>query len=524
MKKLILIAVAAIIGIALISVVGVRMLLNPERVRAAVEAQASAALGLPVKIQSADIQLWPRAGLTVDGVTVGTPAEITLTRARMSTGLGPLLSKRVEDAELVVEDSRLDLVKLLATLEGLADAQASGPGAAGGATSEAGEAAAFTIVSVRSIGLKNVELVAGTRQATVTLESTFAGDRLEISRLSAKTAGTTLEATGAVESVSKRVARLTIDAEPLDLDGLMQFASAFSQAPTPAAGRSTTSTVDAPAALDLRADVRAKSGMVAGLTFSDLQTTIAVTPGHVTLSPLTLGALDGRFDGTASVALSGAAPEVALSGKVAGVNLQTLAAFASGAPSEMTGTLNMDAQVRSRGLDTNSAIKNATGNADVSLLNGRIPGLQLVRPAVLAFGKPQGSALSEGNGEAFERITATITIDRGQLRTNNLVFASRDVDMSGMGSLAAAGGALDLHANLKLSEELSAQAGRDLVRYTRDGNRVVLPATVSGTVASPFVMIDMKQAAQRALTNEIQNRATSALDRLMGRGKKPPKD
>jgi uncharacterized protein involved in outer membrane biogenesis len=222
--------------------------------------------------------------------------------------------------------------------------------------------------------------------------------------------------------------------------------------------------------------------------------------------------------------LSGTVPEVAVSGKAAGVNLQTLAAFASGAPSEMTGTLNMQMQVRSRGLDTDTAIKSATGNAEVSLTNGRIPGLQFVRPAVLAFGKPQGSAVPEGNGETFERITAAIAIDRGQLRTNNLAFVSRDVDVSGTGSLTAAGGALDLHANLKLSEELSAQAGRDLVRYTREGNRVVLPATVSGTVASPFVMIDTKQAVQRALTNEIQNRATSALDRLIGRGKKPPKD
>lgn len=520
MKKLILIVIAAALVLAAVAAIGIRLLLNPERLRAAVEAQASAALGMPVSIGAVDLDIWPRAGLTVEQVAVGQPAEVTLARARLSTGLRPLLSRRVEDAEVVVEDSRLDVVKLLAALDRLHGAAAPGGGPAAEPAAASGESGpALTVVNVRTIGLRNVELVAGSRQATVSLESTFAGDRLDITRLTATTPGTSLVATGAVESVARRVVRLKIDADPLDLDGLMQFASVFSQAPdTPA----STAPGGAPAAMDLRADVHANGGKVAGLEFSDLDTTIAVTPSHVALTPLRLKALDGGFAGTLTGNLAASPPELAIDGSIEGVNLQKLAAFASGAPSGITGTFAAKFAVRGRGLDPDSALKTASGSADVSLRDGRVPGLQLVRPAVLAFGRPQEQAPPEGNGEDFERITATLAIANGQMRTDNLAFVSRDVDVDGRGTLTMTGGALAVDANLKLSEELSAQAGRDLVRYAHEGNRVVLPATVSGSVESPRVMIDAQQALRRALTNELQDRATSALDRLLG--KKKPKD
>ncbi len=516
MKKLIL-AALILVGLAVLAVfVAVRVLLDPERVRAAVEAQAASATGLPVKIGSATVQVWPRAGVTIAEMTVGEPAQLTLARAQVSTGLRALLSRRIEDAEITVEDSRIDLIKLLGAVGSLAG---SPPAAK---TRQPSEPPALTIVSVRAIGLRNVDLVVGDRHANVTLESALLGDRLDIRRLSAKTEETTLEATGAVISILRRIARLKIEADPLDLDGLMQFAGAFSQAP--AAAPESSAAGAKPAPLDLEADVQAKRGRVAGLTFTNLQTTIAVTPAGVTLRPLNLSALDGRFQGLVVAALSQAEPALAIDGTVSGVNLQQLAAFASGKPSAITGTLNATMKLNGRGVDADTAIKTAAGSADVQLLEGRLPGLQLVRPAILAFGKPQG-APPEGSGEAFERITATIAIDRGRLRTNNLAFVSRDIDVDGTGTLTVAGGGLDVKADLKLSEELSAQAGRDLVRYAHEGNRVLLPATVSGTVESPLVLIDAKQAVGRAVKNELQNRANKALERLLpgGLGRKPPK-
>ena len=57
-----------------------------------------------------------------------------------------------------------------------------------------------------------------------------------------------------------------------------------------------------------------------------------------------------------------------------------------------------------------------------------------------------------------------------------------------------------------LSEALSAQAGTDLLRYTREGNRVVLPATLGGTLESPRLSIDAAAALRRGIHNEIGER------------------
>ncbi len=89
--------------------------------------------------------------------------------------------------------------------------------------------------------------------------------------------------------------------------------------------------------------------------------------------------------------------------------------------------------------------------------------------------------------------------------------------MNGSGTLSLATEALDVHANLILSRELSAQAGRDLYRLAREGDRVVVPARITGSVASPTVMVDVKAALQRA----IRNRAEDAIKDFFNRLGKP---
>lgn len=533
MKKLLLLALAAIVLIGGGLFLAVRMLLGPESVRSAVEAQARAALGMPVTVGAASVQIWPRAALTLDQVVVGEPAQMTLRRAQVTTSLRGLLSRRIEDAELSIEQSRLDLPKLLATLDALA-----GPAPAAG--SAPSSLPGVTIVNIRAIALRDVTLVAGAREANVTLESSLSGDRLDITRLSARSDASTVAATGAIESLAQRRARLTIQAEQLDLDGLLEFASVLSEAasasaspsappgavppgaagaPPPATGATTTTG----ALLDLQADVKAAKGHLAGVTFTGLETKVAVTPQQVTLAPLSFATFGGRLTGDLAVQFQGRHPELTLAGAFEGLDLQQVSAFA-GQPSAVTGTLNGRMRVRAQGLDPSAILSAATGTANVALSDGRMPGLQLVRPIILAFGRPKESAPADASGgERFDRIAATLAIDRGQIRTSDLRFASRDVDMDGAGTLGVAPGqhgALDLKVNLQLSEELSAQAGRDLVRYAREGNRVLLPATITGTVAAPVVMIDQQQALKRAIRNEVEERAKSLFERLLP-GRKP---
>jgi hypothetical protein len=99
-----------------------------------------------------------------------------------------------------------------------------------------------------------------------------------------------------------------------------------------------------------------------------------------------------------------------------------------------------------------------------------------------------------------------------RFQANAFALQSRDFDVVGSGELNVADKTLNGQLDLSLSEELSAQAGTDLRRYTRDGNRVVLPARLGGTLGNPSVRIDAGAAIQRGLRNEVQRRLKGLLD------------
>ena len=99
------------------------------------------------------------------------------------------------------------------------------------------------------------------------------------------------------------------------------------------------------------------------------------------------------------------------------------------------------------------------------------------------------------------------------LALNPLALRSQDADVDGQATLSLATKGLDGHARLLLSEALSAQAGTDLARFTREAGRVILPATISGTLNQPRVSIDAAETIQRGLKNELQRR----LDRFLNR-------
>jgi hypothetical protein len=107
---------------------------------------------------------------------------------------------------------------------------------------------------------------------------------------------------------------------------------------------------------------------------------------------------------------------------------------------------------------------------------------------------------------------ASFSLASQVLRAEPFAMRSRDADIVGAVTLNLESEALDGALDLSLSEELSKQAGTDLVRYTREGNRVVLPARIGGTMSAPRLTIDAAAAAKRGLRNEVERRLKGLLD------------
>jgi AsmA protein len=180
----------------------------------------------------------------------------------------------------------------------------------------------------------------------------------------------------------------------------------------------------------------------------------------------------------------------------------------------ITGRLGGQIDLRADAGVPDVVFRTARGRATLAIRDGTVPALDLVGPVILAFGKPDASKAGRGSN-AFSSLDGTFTLAGGVLRSDDLTMTSRDVDLRGHGTLRVAGAVVNLRADLVLSEALSSQAGRDLYRYAHEGSRVVLPATITGGLASPTVSIDIGAAAGRALRNAVDDELKKGLDRLI---------
>ena len=491
MKKILLIAGVVVLLVIVGVAVAVRMLIDPERVRSAIETQATAAIGMPVTLQAAAVSVWPRARVTLSGLKVGEPASVSLDRIEIATALGALLSRRIENAELTISDSTIDLPALLAALDGLAKEPPPPP-----ANSTPAEAP-LTLVSVDTIVFRNVRVIYNGDAATITLESALNGDRLDIRSFDLASNFTDLTATGVIESLAGRRGKLTIDAASLDLDAMVaQLATlqrpqaAPQQAAVPAA------------AFDMTFDVTAAKGRTGGVQFDNLKTSIHATADAIELAPFGFGAFAGRVEGKARIDTTRAEPVLVLDAQFSQMDAGAVAAF-TGHPGTISGRLAGELHVSGAGVEPATALANATGSGALTISDGVIPNLHLVRALVVAFGRPEPG--SSGGGDRFTRIAATMQLGKGLLRFSTFTFASPDVDVDGSGTLNLSAGVVDVAGRAQLSEALTAQAGRDLVRYTADNKRVTVPVTVTGAIGAPHVRVDVAALLRRAAENEFKS-------------------
>ena len=468
--------------------------------RRSLERQATDWLGQPVRIGSATAQLFPRLAIQLGDVRVGEPVRLSLADVEVSTGLRPLLSRRVEDAEIIISDSRVDMPLPFSVPD------------SGGAAAPAQDGAGITVASVRAITLRNIRVVSRGREILVSADSSLTGTTLDLTRFNATAGRTSLDASGVVELQPVVNAKLQASANELDLDDLVALADAFTPPPEtrPVGKRGAAAMVTGRIAATLRVD----RGRAAGVELTKLGGTLSAQGHRITLSNASFELFGGRYQGAVDLDVEDNLT-LTLTSRIENVDVAQLAAF-GGVPGTVSGRLSGTGRFTGRGADIAAVLASAAGNGSASITDGTIQRLDLVRTVVLFFGRPAAEA-SQSPGDRFNRLTASFALARQVVTADSFALNSPDVDITGAGTLTIPTKALNGRVDLLLSESLSSQAGTDLVRYTREGNRVVLPATIGGTLGAPRVMIDAAAAVKRGLRNEVERRLKGLFDRL-----KPP--
>jgi len=492
-RRIILVVLAVIVVLVLAATALAYWFFSGDGMRLAIEQQATSWLGQPVTVGRARAQIFPRAAIQLTDVRVGKPVRLTLADVQLSTDLRALLSRRIENANVTVSDSRIEMPLPFALPE-------SGSSAAESSDSPA-ESSAVQIVSVRSISLDDIQLVSRGREVRVSADSALDGNTLTLRRFTARSGTTALEAEGEVDLAPTIDARLKVKANKLDVDELLALADAF----TPPRSTGAARRQSAPARIAAR--VSAETATAGGVDVRQFATDLEVTGDRVALSPLTFQLFGGRYQGSINAQL-GKGLALTLRSRLQDLDVAQLAAF-GGSPDSVSGTLTGAGTFSGEGADVATVLSGARGMGTAAIVNGAIARLNLVRTVVLFFGRPAPDAAAAS--DRFDRIDASFSLAKQVFTADAFALHSPDVDIVGSGTLNVDTKALNGALDLSLSEALSKQAGTDLARFTREGNRVVLPARIGGTIAEPRITIDAAAAAKRGLRNEMQRRLKGIL-------------
>jgi AsmA-like C-terminal region len=485
MRKVLIIGAATIVMILLVATLGLYWFFSGDGMRRALEQQATAWLGQPVRIKAAGGQLFPRPGIGLSGVEVGEPVRLTLSSVDLSTDLRALLNRRIEDASVVISDSTIEMPLPFSI-----------PAQDASSKEETAPQGGVQVVSVREISLRDIRIHSRGREVRVSADSSLNGDHLTLSRFTADSGSTSLRVEGEAELEPRVDAKLQAKANKIDIDELLALAEAF----TPERRAARRGSPSPP--IKVVAQLKADTATAAGVQVTQFTTNMSLDGDRFAMSPMTFGLFGGSYEGSLTGRL-GDSMSVTLKSRLKGLNVAQLAAF-GGSPDTITGTLGGDGTFSAQGADLAAVLASANGRGSASIVDGTIKRLNLVRTVVLFFGRPAPE--TAGATDQFERIDASFSLANQILRADSFSMHSRDADLKGSVTLNLKSGALDGMIDMILSEELSAQAGTDLARYTQEGNRVVLPASVGGTLEQPRITINATAALKRGIQNEIGRR------------------
>jgi uncharacterized protein involved in outer membrane biogenesis len=513
LKRVLIGAFALVLLLSIGLFLWVRAVFTEDNVRAALADQLSRALGQPVKVGSIAAAIYPRVTVNLGLVSIGEPARIHVRTLHVGADFGALLSRRIEHARLELSGARVEL-PLPAFSIGV------------DATSGPSSKAPVELVSIDAIVLRGVEIVSGGRTLTGNVEVVPEGKGLRLQNVRLLADKATIDVTGRVTDLSGPVGDVAIKAGALNLDQLLAFANDFATGTgmrTSPAARSAQARATNPTAgpagvppMNIAVSLEADRATVGTLRLDKLAGRARITADTMTLEPITFGVFGGRYDGSLLFTL-GAVPAFKLNATLAGVDMGAATAFA-GSAGTITGRLSGTLNLTGRGLEVSSVMKATRGTARVDIVDGVIRNLGLIRSVVIVT---SGRADAAGTGagtrdEPFTKLGATLTVSVGSASTEDLRLESKDLLLAAAGTVRLDGSVINLTGRVQLSDELSRQAGRDLVRYTQEGGRVTLPATITGSAAAPQVRIDVASMARRALTDRATEEAQKALKKGLG--------
>lgn len=268
--------------------------------------------------------------------------------------------------------------------------------------------------------------------------------------------------------------------------------------------------------LNLDGEVRIDELLVSGLSLNDVVLGLNASQGLIELAPVQANLYQGSYNGSVSLNVNNAPPQFSMQSALQNISIEPLsndfigASYASG-----NGTINLS--LAGSGNNAQTIISNLNGNADLSLSDGILNGVDV--GAVLAqletmIRSRRLANVNRGEQTVFDNLSASIQINNGIASSNDLLIQAPGFNVTGTGTLAnlqTQSLDFDLLASVNAASATVASEQYDIGGYS-------LPISCTGAMNSPSCLPDIDSIVSAAIGNVVQEGIGSLLNRVLGSG------
>ncbi|HAS8512264.1 AsmA family protein [Vibrio vulnificus] len=254
-------------------------------------------------------------------------------------------------------------------------------------------------------------------------------------------------------------------------------------------------------------------------------TKFTVNRGIATLDRFDANLYQGSINASAKLDARRSPATYSVKKRIKGVQVQPLLVDVA-QNDKLEGTGNIDVDVKGSSLTPSGIQKNLVGTVEINFADGAVSGINVAQMIRENYAKIKGKKLDATDGVQktdFSSMTATLTLNKGKVTTNNMHMQSPLLRIRGKGEANYINQTVDFTVSTSIVGSLEGQGGKDIDEL-RD---VTIPINISGSWADPkfkLVFDDvLKQKAQKEidrgvekLTDKIKDEKTKeAVDGLL---------
>jgi len=231
---------------------------------------------------------------------------------------------------------------------------------------------------------------------------------------------------------------------------------------------------------------------VMNLVVTNVKTKLRLFPKQVFFDGLGFKGYDGLALGDLAFAFAGPNPRYSTQAKLSGVNLAKLLEAFPDARGKMTGTIDGTVKLDGEVSHSSDPLAGIGGSGQMTLRNGRAPGLQLDKN-LLQLARVAKMGPASGDPYSFSSIAVDFTIANNRINTTKATIVGNGVEVNASGSFALAGeGSLDYHGVAKLAASDNALTN---IMGSMSGSKIahgkmVFPFILTGTFRNPKITLN----------------------------------